>query len=359
MKTIRIPVLKSTSTRRSWLLPSVALSAGALVLAGCASDEGSDTADEGDVNVVATTTFWADITDRVLQCAGSGTVTPLMPVGADPHDFSASSQDAAAMVNADLVVANGLELEEGLESTIESAQDDGARVFELASQLNPVPFAEHAGSAQGHEAEEGEEPTHEGEDKPEGQEHSREGEEGEEDHHGGDDPHVWLDTTRAADAASLIGAELADATGNDAFADCGNTISEELKQVNSEVAEILASVPEDRRVLVTDHDAFGYFADAYGYKIAGVVVPGGSTLGDPSSAELAELTETINDAGVPAIFSNTADATALIEAVAAEAGEIEVVPLYVGSIGEPGSGADSYEGMVRSNAESIARALKG
>ena len=122
--------------------------------------------------------------------------------------------------------------------------------------------------------------------------------------------------------------------------------------------DILAAVPTDRRVLVTDHDALGYFADAYDFEVAGVVIPGGSTLAEPSSAELADLVQTIDAEGVSAVFSNTANSTALVDAVATEAGtQVEVVELFIGSLGSPGSGADTYAGMVTTNAQLIADAL--
>ena len=129
--------------------------------------------------------------------------------------------------------------------------------------------------------------------------------------------------------------------------------------VQDEVAATLATVPEDQRILVTDHDALGYLAAAYGYTVAGTVIPGGSTLAEPSSAELAELTATVQQTGVPAVFANTTNPQALIDALASEAGAIEVVALYVDSLGEPGSGADTFQGMVRTNAQLISDALDG
>ncbi|HSO03816.1 MAG TPA: metal ABC transporter substrate-binding protein, partial [Candidatus Limnocylindrales bacterium] len=281
--------------------------------------------------IVATTTIWGDITRQIVDCAGAGQVTTLMPVGADPHDYAPSSQDVAAMVGADLVVANGLGLEEGLQKSIESAQQDGANVFEVAPLLDPIPFG-----AEG--------------------EHSDE--EGEEDH-SGEDPHVWLDVTRAATAAALIGAELAEVTGDGAYTQCGEDLEAELTTLHEAVAATLATVPEDARILVTDHDAFGYFADAYGFTVAGVVIPGGSTLAEPSSAELAELTATVRESGVGAIFANTANPQALVDALASEVGDIEVVPLYVGSLGGPGSGAETYQDMMTENAQLISEALRG
>ena len=119
--------------------------AAALLLAGCGSEADSatspGTAGPGaGAKVVATTTIWGDLTGQIVQCAGAGEVTTLMPVGTDPHDYSPSSQDVASMVSADLVIANGLGLEEGLEQSIESAKSDGATVFEVAPQLDPLPF---------------------------------------------------------------------------------------------------------------------------------------------------------------------------------------------------------------------------
>ena len=159
---------------------------------------------------MATTTIWGDLAHQIVECAGAGEVTTLMPIGTDPHDYSPSSQDVAAMVSADLVIANGLGLEEGLAQSIESAKSDGATVFEVAPQVDPLPFGAAAD-------------------------------------HGSQDPHVWHDVTRAAKASGLIGAELTKATGNPDYAECGTLLQGELMTVNDEVAATLAKVPEDRR----------------------------------------------------------------------------------------------------------------
>lgn len=308
------------------ILTAAGLAASVLVLAGCGSDTGpaSSTgtgAGGAGARVVATTTIWGDITGQVVECAGAGEVTTLIPVGSDPHDFSPSSQDVAAMVSADLVVANGLGLEEGLAQSLESATSDGATVLEIAAQVDPLPFGAD-GAAE-------------------------------------DDPHVWHDVARAARAAGLIGGELTKVTGNPAYAECGTLLQGELMTVNDAVATTLGTVPEDSRILVTDHDALGYLAAAYGYTVAGTVVPGGSTLAEPSSAELAALSAVVREAGVPAIFANTANPQALVEALASEVGDIAVVDLYVDSVGAPGSGADTYQGMVTTNAQRISDALAG
>ena len=109
---------------------------------------------------------------------------------------------------------------------------------------------------------------------------------------------------------------------------------------------------------MTDHDAFGYFANRYDFHVAGVVIPGGSTLADPSSRELAELVEVIERENVPAIFANTATSSDVVTSLAAEIGrDIQVVPLFEGSLGGPGSGAEDYTSMMVLNASLIADAL--
>jgi len=320
---------------RRRLAPALGSAAALLLLAGCADSGGGSAADasgtaDDSLSVVATTTFWGDITSQVMGCAGAGDAETLIPVGADPHDYSPSSQDIVAMVSADLVIANGLGLEEGLTQSLDSAAQDGARILELGPQLDPQPL--------------GHEPTLDA---------------GAAETHSGDDPHVWLDVTRAARAAELIGSELTDVTGDPAFADCGSTVQDELTELDESIAATLATVDPERRILVTDHDALEYFATAYGYEVAGTVVPGGSTLAEPSSAELAALAATVQAAGVPAIFANVANPQALVDALAAEAGDVKVVELYIGSVGLPGSGADTYQGMMTTNAQRISDALAG
>lgn len=299
----------------------------ALTLAGCAA--GADAQDAGEAPV-ATTTIWGSITGQITACAGDGETITLMPVGADPHDYSPSSSDVATMVGAPLVVANGLGLEEGLEGALTTAEADGARIFEVGPELDPIPFAEEPGHSDA---------------------------EGEEHDHGGDDPHVWQDMGRAATAAQLIGVQLTEATGDDAYTACGQEVGDDILAKQEQLEQILSVIPAQDRILVTDHDALGYFADAYGFTIAGVVVPGGSTLAGASSAQLAELTATVRETGVPAIFSNTATSSAVVDALASEVGGVEVVALYVDSIGEPGTDAATYQGMMVANATAIAEAL--
>jgi zinc/manganese transport system substrate-binding protein len=162
---------------------------------------------------------------------------------------------------------------------------------------------------------------------------------------------------RMAIAAELIGAQLA-VNGDESFESCGDTVAAEIRAAEAVVADALSSVPEANRVLVTDHDALGYLAERYDYEVVGVVIPGGSTLGDPNSQELAELVATIQREQVRAIFGDTSAPTDLLETLSSEVGgELQIVELFVGSLGGPGSGAETYIEMMTTNATRIAAAL--
>ncbi len=318
----------------------IPLSLIAALLAACSGESSSNASEEsagpGSSTVVATTTILGSIAGDIVACADpAATVTTLMPVGADPHDFAPSSQQVAQIVQADLVIANGLGLEAGLDDALDNARSDGATVLEIAELVDPIPFGEHADD---HADEAATEDDHG-------------------DEHGSEDPHVWFDMTRMATAAELIGAQLA-TTGGTTYAECGTEVADRIRAAEAEVRATLESVPADRRILVTDHDALGYLADAYGYEIAGTVIPSGTTLAEPSSADLAELVSVIVAEDVSAIFANSAEPSTLADAVAAETGrDVQVVPLYVGSLGEPGSGAEDYLSMMATDANLIATAL--
>ena len=328
-----------------------------------AANEGSG------LSVVVSTTMLGDVVREIVRCetGDDSTVTTVMPVGADPHDFQPSSAQVAQMAAADLVVVNGLGLEEGLVPALESIEADGAAVLRVAEQLDPISFG--GGSAEGkdedddyddghdeHAEEEAYDDNHAHEDDESDEEHSEE-EGHDHDHAGGLDPHFWLDMDRMADAAELIGEQLQTIAGG-GFEVCGDQIAEKIESAERSVIEILESVPEGRRVLVTDHDALEYFAQRYGYTVAGVVIPGGSTLGEPNSQELATLVGVIQDRNVPAIFGNVALGQDVLDVVAQEVGrDVEVVSLFIGSLGGPDSEAATYVQMMTTNATLIAQAL--
>jgi zinc/manganese transport system substrate-binding protein len=324
MITILISNARSRMTGKRLLAPLLAVT---LLLAACGSDGG---ADEDRPLVVATTSIWGDVVSQIV--GDDADVEVLIPRGADSHDYEPTSREVALLQEADLVVANGLGLEEALIDVLESAAADGANILEVAPLVDPIPFADH--------------------------DHEEEAHEDEARDHGDLDPHVWFDLARVDVAVGHIADRLgavADSVDWDARA---AEYSAELLGADGEASTILDVVaPEDRR-MVTNHEALGYFADRFDFEIIGVVIPGGSTLADPSSSELAALVEEIQHEGVDTIFAETTAPTRLAEAVAAEAeGEVSIVELFTESLGEPGSEAGTLIDLVLTNSRLVAEAL--
>ena len=330
--------------------------ATALVLSGCVglggeTDLAAPPAESPSpaLSIVVSTTVLGGVVSDIARCAEGDdqAVTVVMPAGVDPHDFQPSSAQVASMVAADLVIVNGLGLEEGLLPALDSIGSDGARVLEIGELIDPLPF--------GTEAEEHSEDEHH--DDHADEDHSESGAEEDDHAHGAYDPHFWMDMDRMAAAARLIGEEV-ETFGAEGYSACGEEVAASIEAAEQELLDTLAGVPDARRILVTDHDALSYFAESYGFRVIGVVISGGSTLGEPNSQELAALVSVIQDQDVPAIFGDATLSNEILEILAAEAGrDVQVVSLFIGSLGGPDSGATSYEEMMMTNADRIAQAL--
>lgn len=313
------------------------LSVIGLTLTSCATENGDDqAAADATATVVTTTTQVGSVVEQVTECAG-GQTQILMSAGDDPHQFEASSAQIVDMINADLVVTNGLGLEASMQRSIDNAVTDGAEVYELAPQLNPLPL--------------GDDHDHESDDAQSEHAHS-------EDAHdqGAHDAHIWMDVARMADGAQLVGEKIAEVTGDKNYTSCGVEVAEELRGVDAQIDELLADAKSAR--LVTDHAAYGYFADRYGLQIEGVVIPGGSTDGEPSSQDLTQLTQLLNDEGADALVTSISNNNRMIQALSEETGgTIPVVELYESAVGEPGSEAETYQQAMLYNAQALADAL--
>lgn len=311
--------------RRAILLFVALLVLGATA-PGCSDEEAAEA-----TRIVATTTVLGDVATAVAGTDAE--VQVLMPPRVDPHDFTLSARQAAALRSADLVIANGLGLEEGMQDALEQAVQDGADLLYLAPRLEPLPFAGHGDHAVDAD-------------------HDEEGEDAE-----GLDPHVWLDPLRMATAARIVAAELEQRFPGRDWTTRAEAYAAELESVDATIRQLLDDLPAERRKLITNHDALGYFAARYGFEVVGTVIPGGSTLAEPSAAALGELVELLEELDIPAIFADVEDPSALADAVAAETEGVLVVELYTGSLGEPGSGAERLPAMLLLNARRIASAL--
>ena len=172
------------------------------------------------------------------------------------------------------------------------------------------------------------------------------------------DPHFWLDPLRVSAAAGLLAEHLSEAAPGIEWSTAATGYAAELETLHAESLDQLAAVAVVDRKLVTNHLSLGYFSDRYGFETIGTVIPGGASLANPSSAELASLVEIIEREQVPAIFTETIEPDALAQAVAAEVGyDVAVVELYTGSLGAPGTDGDTLIGMLATNVVRIANAL--
>ena len=225
------------------------------------------------------------------------------------------------MENAELIVANGLLLEESLNDTIEAVESAGTPVVRVAEGLDTLG-------------------TSTAEDQS------------------GNDPHVWFDPIRVAATLPAIATALEDVGFDRAALDeCVDAYEAELVSLDEEVAGIVAELPEDQRVFVTNHDSLGYFADRYDFEILGSVIPSASTLAQTNPAELEELAESIEAAGVTAIFVETQHSSSDAHALADRVGDVEVVALLTGTLDEPGTEGSTYLGWLLQNAHLIVEGL--
>ncbi|MGA0298808.1 MAG: metal ABC transporter substrate-binding protein, partial [Ilumatobacteraceae bacterium] len=337
--------------------------ASTLVFTGCSS--GTDTiteseapptesSSEPDANIVATTTIWADIASRSL-CGLE--VASVIPAGADPHTFETSLADRATLEQADLVVANGLALEEGLVDLLATVADGGTPVIEMTEAVAIRDMGDdhddehsddkdHADEHHDEDEDHGDDEDHDHDDKDHADEHHHD--------HSGSDPHIWLDPINVASTVNLITEAAIDAGFDTSVRACAQDFIDEIEALDTEIADDLSAIPSDRRFLVTNHDALGYFAERYGFEVVGTVIPSLSTLAETNPADLADLAAIIEELDIPTVFSeeqaSARDADALADAIPG----LTVVALDTGSLRDTD---DDYLSMMRRNVTAIAEAL--
>jgi zinc/manganese transport system substrate-binding protein len=291
--------------------------------------------------IVVTTNILGDV---VAELVGDQVhVVTLMPRGVDPHNFSLSAKEVEVMRSADALVVNGAGFEEGLVDVIEATEAAGIPTFEAISAVPTLDLG-HAG-AQGHEA---------------ADEHA------EEDEHGhpetGIDPHFFGDPMRMAlvvDALREFLTESVPGIDPEALTASVAEYRRKLEALDAELTAMLEPIPPAHRKLVTNHEVLSYFADRYGFEIIGTVIPSGTTGQDASARDLKGLADLIEQEQVPAIFADVTASERLAQALAAEVGrDIAVVELFSESLAGPGSGAESYLQMMRTNGQRIADALR-
>ncbi|MEA2357536.1 MAG: hypothetical protein QOI62_796 [Solirubrobacteraceae bacterium] len=303
---------------------AAALAAAALaaLVAGCGGGA-AGTAAPGQLAVVATTTQIADFA-RAVGGTRAHVVQILRP-NTDPHEYEPRPSDVRSTAGAKVVLTNGDNLDRWMGNVIEQSGGHPA-VVDLGAA---VPFR-LPGESRGPEA-------------------SR------------DDPHWWHDPRNASAAVTAIRAAFAraDPAGGATYAHNAEVYRSRLRALDRGIADCMSGVPAGERKLVTDHDAFGYFAHRYGIAVVGAVIPSQTTQAQPSAGDVARLSRVIRRERVRAVFPESSINPKLAQAIARQTGATSDHTLYGDTLGPKGSSGATYVGMERANADAMVRGFTG
>lgn len=268
------------------------------------------------------------VADWVTQVGGNRVeVFSLVPTAIDPHSFQPGARDIAKIVKADIIFSIGLTMESAwLDELTRNETGDSSRLVSLGEAVIPITFDKHE---HGHE-------------------------------HGLLDPHFWFDPLRVKLAVEDIATKLSmlDPSGSETYLANAKTYQKQLDDLHKWIENIVSQLPPTRRLLITSHDSFSYFAKRYGFRVMSAIIPSVTTEQEPSAAKLAELVGVIRTHQIPAVFTETTVEDRLTQRIAEEGGVHVVRSLYTDSLGEAGSNAESYVGMMRENVKSIVEALR-
>jgi zinc/manganese transport system substrate-binding protein len=363
---------KSPQSLRRYRTTGALIASLGLVLASCGGDTETSTpatslpvattvAPTADTTVpagprptlVASTTIWADVVSNVT-CTNLAEVVTIIPAGADSHTFEPSLRDRETMGTADLIIMNGLFLEEGLLSTFEAVAAEGVPLFAMTDAVRDLLESEDDdddhedhGHDEDHDDDDHDDDDHD-DDKDDHDDHAHE-----------TDPHIWFDPARVKQSLPALTAAIIAATdlNADEVQACSDAYASDLDAIDAEMEELFAAIPTDLRKLVTNHGTLGYLADRYGFEVIGTVLGGTSSLAETNPAALEELAQLIIAAGLPAIFTEAETSARDIEALASRVGNLQVISLLTESLDAPGTSGDSYIGLLRSTAEAILSGL--
>ncbi|MHB8086232.1 MAG: metal ABC transporter substrate-binding protein [Dehalococcoidia bacterium] len=273
-------------------------------------------------SIVVTYSILGSIVKELV--GNTATVTVSVPNGLDPHEWEPSARDIEAINKADLVIENGLGLEGGLEKTLKAAKNNGVRFFTASDHID----VRHVGAGEGIPSGDPDQAL------------------------GAPDPHLWMDPVAMKSVASALVPELSQDLNLDVTAQAQN-LEARLDALNNDVASTVADIAQDNRKLVTGHESMGYFAQRYGFKLVGVIVPSLSSQAEVSAADLAALKKAVADNHVKAIFTELGTSPAVAKAIGDETG-VKVVELTTHAL--PGDG--SYFTFMTNLATIINNALK-
>jgi zinc/manganese transport system substrate-binding protein len=302
-----------------------------LVIAGCGSTESSETQsiDESKANIVVTYSVLGSVVEQLV--GDLATVRVIISDGQDPHEFEPSAKDIESLNNADLVVSNGLDFEEGLEETIDQAIDSGVNVFMVGDHITVRELSKE--DDHDHAEEASTETTVESE-----EEHA----------HGAYDPHLWLSPAAMLEMLPALADAISTATGVELATQLA-ALETELTALDAQIKETIDGITCE---LVSGHDELGYFADRYGCEVIGAIIPSFSTTSEASAGELAALKVEVEEHDVPAIFTGLGTSQSVADQLASELG-VKAVTLSTHFL----DGAVNYREFMLRMTNQIAEAL--
>ncbi len=270
------------------------------------------------MTIVATTTHIADFARSVA--GDRAVVTALLPANADPHAFEPTPQDVKTISQADVILMHGLRLDAWLQKVIDNAGGNG-RLYVVTKGLPLRPGDD---------------------DSPEG------------------DPHVWHNVDLAKLMVTNIRVALteSDPAGEMQYLQNADRYNTRLTRLGRELKAEINTIPVENRKMVTNHDAFHYYADYFGLEFIGSIIPGTSTESQASAGSIGRLIRLIIDRKVNAVFTENTVESKVAQDIVDQTGAKVLAGLYGDSLGEKGSGAETYEGMMRANTHIITEALK-
>ena len=276
-----------------------------LILIGMLACQPTGTNNTGKKSIVVTYSILGSLVKDLV--GDKATVTASIPNGLDPHEWEPSAKDIERINKADLVIENGLGLEGGLEKTLATARSNGVKFFTASAYIN----VRHVGAGEGIPSGDPDQAI------------------------GAADPHIWMDPLSMKSVVSALALALKkdlnlDVTGQ------ATDLENRLDSLNSEVANMVAQIPLTERKLVTGHESMGYFAQRYGFKLVGVIIPSLSSQAGVSAADLAALKKAIQDNQVKAIFTELGTSPAAAKAIGDETG-VKVIELTTHALPADGS----------------------
>jgi ABC-type Zn uptake system ZnuABC Zn-binding protein ZnuA len=291
-----------------------------LLLGACSvSQPATPSAAPGVPAILATTSFLADLAQNV---AGDRLqVQTLIPLGMDPHEYEPTPQDVARLSNSQVLIVNGIGYEFWLQKTLDGV--GGSRQI-ITATAGMTPLSDPSGTE------------------------------------AAGDPHMWLDVSKTVKYVENIrdGLTLADPAGKDAYAQNANAYIVKLNQLDQWIKDQVSQIPADKRLLVTNHDALGYFSKAYGFTVVGTVIPSVTTDASPSAQQMTDLIQLIKSSGAPAIFVETGVNTQLADQIGLETHIKVVTDLYLETLSAANGPAPDYIDMMKYDVTQIVDSLK-